>query len=189
MNRSRKSSREEAARRRPHFAGAANAFVTSLLLVAVALGACSDESAPERQPTASAAEETGPSTQQVEWLKVTDGIAPEQWLASREAGHHLDAYDSAVMDMRHVLDVATARFRDQPRMIANRAVQLETMLSERAITERAPYLIVTLSQVPGGQRSVESFAALTQQYYNLRLEGLSRADALDALRQRATANR
>ncbi|MEI9901032.1 MAG: hypothetical protein WDN31_13845 [Hyphomicrobium sp.] len=87
-------------------------------------------------------------------------------------------------DMRKVLDVAAVRFRDQPRMIANRAVQLEEMLSEKRISERAPRLIVTLSQVPGSQRSVESFAALTQQYYNLRLEGLGKAAAIEALKQR-----
>lgn len=179
----RNSSREEAAQVRRRFAGAVVA------LLAAALAACSDESTAEKQQSAPAAEQSLISARNVEWLKLTDDIAPEQWLASREAARDLDIYDPAVIDMRHVLEAATSRFRDQPRMIANRAVQLEAMLSERAIAERAPYLIVSLSQVPGGQRSVESFAALTQQYFNLRLEGLTRAAALDALRQRAIANR
>ena len=83
---------------------------------------------------------------------------------------------------------AAQRFRDQPRMIANRAVQLEGMLSEMRISERAPRLIVTLSQVPGAHRSVESFASLTQQYYNLRVEGLGQGQAIDALKHQNRPN-
>lgn len=161
---------------------------TIAIAMSLLLSACGDENFAEPQTSASPAEEKRVS-HRLEWLRLTDGIAPEQWLASREAGRDLDLYDTAVIDMRRVLDVAAARFRDQPRMIANRAVQLETMLHEKNIDERAPRLIVTLSQVPGQARYIDSFAALTQQYYNLRMEGLDRGQALDALRQRDAANR
>ena len=139
-------------------------------------------SAPSEE-TQQSSPETQHAAHRLEWLRLTDGVAPEQWLASREARRDLDLYDSAVVDMRRILDVAGQRFRDQPRMIANRAVQLETMLKEKHIAERAPLLIVTLSQVPGQQRYVDSFAALTQQYYNLRMEGLAQGQAIDELKR------
>ena len=86
-------------------------------------------------------------------------------------------------------DFRGERFRDHPRMIANRAVQLEGMLREKDIPERAPELIAVLSEVPGEARYVESFASLTQQYYNLRMEGLGRAQAVDVLRQQTGEKR
>jgi hypothetical protein len=151
--------------------------------VVVVLAACSDDAEPATpapSPPAPVAQQTN---QELEWLKQTDGISPEQWLASREAGQPLDPYDDRVGEMQKILNGAAMRFRDHTRMIANRAVQLEGMLREKRIDERAPRLIVTLSQVPGGQRYVESFASLTQQYYNLRIRGLSRGEATDALRR------
>lgn len=159
-----------------------------MLVLAVAsagLVACSDESTSELPVPAPAPAAQEKSPHQLEWLRLTDGVAPEQWLASREAGRSLDVYDPAVADMRRVLDMAAVRFRDQPRMIANRAVQLETMLKEKSIEERAPRIIVSLSQVPGQSRYIESFGALTQQYYNLRMEGASRSQAIDRLRQQS----
>ncbi len=156
------------------------------LMIAIGVAGCSDDPAPERESQAQTLSETQPdkpATHELKWLRLTDGIAPEQWLASREAGRDLGLYEGPVLDMGQVLHVATERFRDQPRMIANRAVQLEEMLREKGIAERAPRLIVTLSQVPGVQRSVESFAALTQQYYNLRLEGLGQGAAVEALKK------
>lgn len=157
------------------------------LMAVIGIAACSDDSAPEphgQAETGTTAQPDKPAAHELTWLRLTDGIAPEQWLASREAGRDLGLYETSVRDMSQVLHVATARFRDQPRMIANRAVQLEEMLREKGIAERAPRLIVTLSQVPGVQRSVESFAALTQQYYNLRLEGLGQGEAVEALKKR-----
>jgi hypothetical protein len=151
--------------------------------VIAGLAACSDDgepAAPQHAPPVPVAQQ---ADHQLEWLKQTDGLLPEQWLASREAGLELDRFDDRVSEMHAVLQVAAMRFRDHPRMIANRAVQLETMLREKKIEERAPRLIVTLSQVPGKQRYVESFASLTQQYYNLRTSGLSRGEATDALRR------
>ena len=59
--------------------------------------------------------------------------------------------------MRRVLDTAGKRFRDFPRMVANRAVQLEDMLREKDISERAPQLIALFSDVAGEARNVESF--------------------------------
>jgi hypothetical protein len=170
--------REHSAVRRTAFTKVANFAIA--LMVAASVGACGDE-APTESPQAEAPA-SKPEVHKAAWLKITDGVAPEQWLASREAHRDLGLYDPAVADMAKVLEVAGRRFRDQPRMIANRAVQLEAMLREKSIPERAPRLIVTLSQVPGSQRSVESFASLTQQYYNLRVEGLNQGQAIEALK-------
>jgi hypothetical protein len=154
-----------------------------VLLGALTLTGCSDEAPTEREPAA-AADSQPLKLYQAKWLKVTDANPPEQWLASREAKRDLPLDEPAVLDMARVLSVATMRFRDHPRMIANRAVQLEEMLGEKNIRESAPKLIVTISQVPGPSRSVESFAALTQQYFNLRAEGLGQGPAIDTLKQR-----
>lgn len=161
---------------------------TIALALSVVVSACGDETVSE-PPHAAPPVAEKQAQAQLDWLRMTDGIAPEQWLASREAGRELDLYDPAVLDMRHVLERATARFRDLPRMIANRAVQLEGMLGEKRIVERAPRIIVSLSQVPGETRYVESFGALTQQYYNLRMEGLSRGEALEALKRQGASYR
>lgn len=159
-------------------------LASAFILSGLGAAGCSDEQVAEAPPPASPAPGGKPSVHEDKWLSVTDGVNPDNWLASREAGHDLEQTDPAVADMRRILDVATVRFRDHRRMIANRAVQLEAMLSEKNIDEKAPRLIVTLSQVPGDQRSVESFAALTQQYYNLRVEGLDQSHAIDVLKGR-----
>jgi hypothetical protein len=163
--------------------------VCSLLAaLAVAVSACGDEPTSDAPTATAPAVETQPSPTKLEWLKQTDPIAPEQWLASRQAGRDLDLYDRSVGAMRSTLEVAAARFRDHPRMIANRAVQLEEMLKEKNIDEPASEIIVTLCEVPGKTRYVESFSSLTQQYYNLRMDGLDKGQAIAALKRQNDAN-
>lgn len=151
--------------------------------------ACSDETTSEApaplQPTSQAEFQV----HALEWLKQTDPVDPDQWLASREAGRDLDADDPAVAEMRALLHVATTRFRDQARMVANRAVQLEAMLREKGIDESAPSIIKTLCDVPGDTRYIESFSSLTQQYYNLRLKGLDRPQTIAALKEQNDPSR
>lgn len=174
--------REEAApHQRVSSRAARSARMLAAIVITLAMAACGDPAPPETQPPAPQA--TKPAIRDMTWIRVTDGIAPEVWLASREAGSDLEPSDPAVGNVARILEVAALRFRDHTRMIANRAVQLEGMLAEKDISERAPRLIVILSQVPGSQRSVESFASLTQQYYNLRLAGLGQGPAIDALKQ------
>lgn len=173
--------REEAPHQRVPRRGMRSARMLAAVMVTLTMAACGDPAPPE--PEAPAPQATKPAIREMKWIRVTDGIAPELWLASREAGNDLEPDDPAVGNMARILEVAAFRFRDHMRMIANRAVQLEAMLAEKGIAERAPRLIVILSQVPGPQRSVESFASLTQQYYNLRLTGLGQGPAIDALRR------
>lgn len=73
-------------------------------------------------------------------------------------------------------------------MIANRAVQLEEMLSGNNSDERAPQLIVRLSEVAGDGRYVDSFGALCQQYFHLRQQGMEPDEALQALKRSGAAS-
>lgn len=154
-----------------------------LLASGLVITACSDEPAIEASAPAQPASAPAPHLHALPWLKRTDPTDADVWLASREAGRDIDPLDPAVSQMHQRLEVAAQRFRDHPRMIANRAVQLETMLKEKGIDEHAPSIIETLCEVPGDRRYVESFSSLTQQYYNLRLEGLDKAKAVEALRK------
>jgi hypothetical protein len=155
---------------------------TLIAAPALTFAACGDEVAHDTESPPAPVTAQSESLNTLAWLKQTHPIAPEHWLASREAGHNIDLYDPSVVDMRRVLETAAMRFRDHPRMIANRAVQLEAMLKEKGIEESAPRIITNLSQVPGRTRYVESFASLTQQYFNLRMEGRSRGQAIDLLK-------
>lgn len=69
-------------------------------------------------------------------------------------------------------------------MIANRAVQLETMLNPTDGRESAVWLVTELAQVVTEPGRVEGFGALGQQYYNMRKAGLSEQDALQDLSRR-----
>jgi hypothetical protein len=150
------------------------------------LAACGEE--PEATPEANAAPEPRIAIYQLDRLKMTDRVSPELWLASRQARRDLPEDHPNVIRHRHILDVASRRFRDYPRMIANRAVQLEDMLKQKKLPEPAARLIVRLSGVPGETRYVESFGALCQQYFNLRMQGLDQEEALMILKNGAHAS-
>lgn len=86
------------------------------------------------------------------------------------------------------MTAAERSFREYPRMIANRAVQLEEMLSGNNADERAPQLIARLSEVAGGERYVDSFGALCQQYFHLRKQGFGPDEALEVLKRGGAAS-
>ena len=113
-----------------------------------------------------------------EWITQHDKIAPELWLASRVAGADVPISHPSVSDMRIVLSAAHERFGDPSRMIANRAVQLETMLKEKGIAEPAPELIKSLTEAAGTIRGNEGFGAICQKYFILREQGVTREQAL-----------
>jgi len=154
-------------------------------LLAMTLGACSDERSETAQAPPPPARSAHPAAHSLAWLRQTDAVSPDHWLASREAGRDLDPYDPKVAEIHRTLETAAQRFRDYPRMIANRAVQLEAMLKKKAIDEHAPSTIATLCEVPGDRQNIESFASLAQQYYNLRLQGLDRSQSIAALRSQS----
>jgi hypothetical protein len=155
------------------------ARASAVVLLALAPAACGEDSdEPSAAPSAPA---PAKAVYQLARLDITDRIAPERWLASRQAGRDLAEDDPEVVALKAALDGAGRRFREYPRMIANRAVQLEDMLKQKDILEPAPQLIARLSQAVGEARNVESFGALCQQYYNLRLQGLDQQEALKVL--------
>lgn len=159
--------------------GAAFAF-------AIALTACSE---PAEGSTATG---TPPRPQvavyQMPHLTALDRVHPEHWLASRQAGRDLPPDDPSVASMRQLLDTAGRRFRDFPRMVANRAVQLEEMLAEKNIAEPAPQLVAMFSNAAGEARNVESFGAFCQHYFNLRMQGLDQQKALRTLKDGSHAS-
>jgi hypothetical protein len=150
------------------------------------VAACGEE--PEETPAAAEAPAPRIAIYQLDRLKVTDHVAPEQWLASRQSRRDMPEDHPNVTRIKHTLDVASRRFHDRPRMIANRAVQLEEMLMQKKLLEPAVQLIARLSRVPGETPYVESFGAICQQYFNLRMQGLDQEEALNVLKIGAHAS-
>lgn len=145
--------------------------------------ACDVATEPEVSAPASTPEAShGPAVSRIKWLGERDAVTPERWLASREAKTDLADKDQAVLSMRERLVAAAHRFGDPPRMIANRAVQLEEMLAGAGIVESAPELIVSLSSATSDSRPNAGFGSLCQYYFNLRKQGLDREAALKQLR-------
>lgn len=143
--------------------------------------ACDEAVEPEtRTPPPEVAH--SPALPRIKWLGERDTVTPERWLASREAKADLAEKDQAVISMRESLVTAAHRFGDPPRMIANRAVQLEEMLAGAGIAESAPELIVSLSSAVSDSRPNAGFGSLCQYYFNLRKQGLDREAALKQLR-------
>jgi hypothetical protein len=118
------------------------------------------------------------------WLDANAKVEPAAWLINREmaAGRHLDVQDES--KLRQSLATAATRFKEDPRMIANRAVQLETMLDTKGRKESAVWLINQLSAIVREPGRVEGFGALGQQYYNMRKAGLSEQETLNELTNR-----
>lgn len=153
-----------------------------VVFAAALLGAC-DEPAPTPDRQASSAPKTEAfSIAGRRWLDIKDDVSPAVWLASREAGRDVAPGDPAAASFRALLQEADARFSEGPRMIANRAVQVEAMLAERGVTETARDVIdglVAIGQL--GERA--GFGETCQHYVNARAASGSRVAALDALRR------
>jgi hypothetical protein len=151
-------------------------------LCALLSAGCSDNSAPAQH-----AEQRSGLTQaqpQPRWLDAMSDVEPAAWLISREtsSGRDLKAEDAA--KVRKSLATASKVFKEDPRMIANRAVQLETMLDPADGRESAIWLLTELTDVINEPGRIEGFGALGQQYYNLRKTGLSEQEALQDLSRR-----
>lgn len=158
-------------------------------VLAFALAGCPGESEPERRERVAAPAgdavagggAAGDGLAGKTWIQPTDATPPDQWLASRDAGSDVAATDPGAKEWRGVLDAADERFGETDRMIANRAVQLETMLSEIGIRESAREIIADFSTL-AAKGSRAGFSDLCQHYYNLRVQGMDRTAALAALR-------
>lgn len=152
-------------------------LLSLLAVVALAVG-CSDneppaESAYVSSPVAEPGQATG------DWLTVNDKTPPARWLmAHRLDGHHSN--DNQETLIGQLLTDASRRFQENPRMIANRALQLQSMLAGAGMTEDAVELIrrfLTLPERP----ELRGFSANCQHYFNLRQQGHDPDTALAAL--------
>lgn len=152
------------------------------LLPLLGLG-CEDASSPEAATTAATQKEDTPALPRIKWLDAHANVTPQQWLASRAAHADLSESDPKVEEMRSELNTAAKHFGDPPRMIANRAVQLEGMLAAKGIEESAPDLIKLLSSATSATGPKQGFGAVCQHYFNLRQQGVGRDAALQQLRE------
>ncbi|HUD40707.1 MAG TPA: hypothetical protein VMR06_01790 [Dokdonella sp.] len=148
----------------------------ALAVLASTLIACGEEAPPPR--TAAAPTVPAEAAEASAWLGAHDPTPPARWLIdhlpdpARVAGPTPE-------DVTVQLLAAADRYRETPRMIANRAVQLQTMLAEEGIGEDASSLLTLLARLPPDNRV--SFSADCQHYYNLRVQGLDREQALARL--------
>jgi hypothetical protein len=147
-----------------------------LASLAASLIACDAEvDSTARQPAAPT-----PAIADKTWLDMHDQASPEQWLASREAARDLVASAPQVADFKELLARAHRRYTETPRMIANRAVQIEQMLHERGVEESARLIIEGLATV-GSDGRRRGFGEAGQHYYNMRATGMSRDRTLQVL--------
>ncbi len=153
-------------------------YIVGLLAVAALAGACSENPPPaESAYVATREPEQAPASS--DWLAVSDRTPPERWLiAHRLDGDHRDDPDEA--GISQLLARAAQRFQENPRMIANRAVQLQSMLADAGMAEDAVELIrrfLTLPERP----ELRGFSANCQHYFNLRQQGRDPDAALATL--------
>lgn len=154
-----------------------------LALVSILATACEEAAEPE---ASTAATTTTTSTEVVDthalarrqWLTQHDRTPPDRWLASRAAGVDVGPDDPAVALMHTLLMAAYERFGDKTRMIANRAVQLETALKAKGMPETAPDIIASFTKTAEAGRPLDGFGAMCQRYSILREQGMSNDEAL-----------
>ncbi|MBS0250836.1 MAG: hypothetical protein JSR78_07195 [Proteobacteria bacterium] len=156
------------------------ALKLSGIVLALLLSGCGDE-----QPRQKSSEKRSGLTkvEQTDWLSMQDETNPGDWLIAREIKSGAKFAPDDADKLRQSLAEASARFKDTPRMIANRAVQLEQMLKDAGSNESAIVLISGLTRAVAPGR-IESFGAAGHQYINMRKAGLSRERAFDELSKR-----
>ncbi|MGA0530965.1 hypothetical protein [Hansschlegelia sp. KR7-227] len=146
------------------------------------LGACDDPAPPAPPAGATAPRVNAFSIADRRWIDVNDKIAPAVWLASREADRDVAPDDPSVAALRGLLGEADLRFTEDPRMIANRAVQVQAMLAERGVKESPRQVIEGLVSIAAPDERA-GFGETCQHYVNARTAGRTRAEALEALRR------
>ena len=160
----------------------------------LALAGCGDDGGSGGEPTAKKDEEqaivaTKSDAELATWLQPTDPMDTGRWLASREAGKLLPNDDAASAQMRRSLGRAQSFFIEDPRMIANRTVQLGEMLGQAGKSERYETLLEGLTRVAQGARGRQLYGEMCQHYYNTRQQGADRGTALARLGERYGAQR
>ncbi|MEQ1716784.1 MAG: hypothetical protein ABL907_12490 [Hyphomicrobium sp.] len=145
-------------------------------------GACEDDP-PKAEPTSQAATQTS-TAHTVKWLEINSPVTPAQWMASRRLAVLKSPDDADVIRISADLEKAHRLYRESERMVANRAVQLEGMLSELGIEEPAEVILGDMASLAGEVGQTEGFGAITQHYFNLLSSNISRGEALSTLKSR-----
>jgi hypothetical protein len=123
------------------------------------------------------------------WLSPTDPMDTGRWLASREAGRPVANDDAASAQMRRSLGQAQAFFIEDPRMIANRTVQLGEMLGEAGKKEKYEDILAGLTNVARGAKGRQLYGEMCQHYFNTRQQGEDHEATLAKLSERYGAQR
>lgn len=118
------------------------------------------------------------------WLSHTDPTEPARWLANREIGRPAAEVGSRAEHLRHSLARAKEVFIEDPRMMANRIVQLGEMLAEAGKPEPYADLLDGLEEVAAATHRKQLFGEMCQHYYNTRQQGADRATTLARLKER-----
>lgn len=158
-------------------------------LTAAFLCACSDDQNPSKSSQPAQVPETAETPlkqlkRPVEWLEVHAQTSPADWLLARASRSGTNADDALRASTQKELETAAIRSGDTPRMVANRAVQLEAMLRAAGYDEPALTLIGDLADTVGEAGQAGGFGAICQYYFTLRTSGSTRDQALDELRKR-----
>lgn len=142
--------------------------LTLALAAMLALSGCYEEEDETLPASTQGQEETGviPDT----WLDVGDGEAPLAFIArvtGEEAGQ-----------LAPLLSQAARRYRESPRMIANRVVQLQAEIRQRGEADISA--VSLLQALTAGDRTPHggSLGAVVQYYRVSRLQGADHAQAL-----------
>jgi len=114
-----------------------------------------------------------------QWLEAHHEIDPADWLIIRSQAA-LAGEVTSHDHRQNLLKRASEHFRESPRMIANRAVQLEDMLLEIGIEESAISLIDHFTHLPT-VGTPHNFSAYCQYYFNIRAKGYPQGYALTEL--------
>lgn len=161
-----------------HFGFAVSIIVAAML----AVSACGEETPRDAAPAPQSAKSE--ASHEAKWLDVKNPLTPAQWLASRGEDRARSVDDSKVLEIGGDLEAAHRVYRESERMIANRAAQISDMLKAAGVDESADDILADLAAVAGEVDQTEGFGAVAQMYHNLRISGVSRADALAALKAR-----
>ena len=154
-----------------------------LLVLALGVAAC-DGGEPAQEATVVA---TKSDAEVPAWLSPTDGMEPALWLARREPGQPAADVHVRSDHLRHSLARTAEIFIEDPRMIANRTVQLGQMLAEAGAPETYADLLDGLEEAAAPTHRKQLYGELCQHYYNLRQQGLDRAQTLARLAERYAA--
>lgn len=117
----------------------------------------------------------------ITWLHVHNSLEPAVWLSSIDLMTNTPSAQNITIYSK-LLDEASDHFEEGPRMIANRTVQLKSMMLEMQEDRTLRNILSSLIETRGGGQQKVNYSALCSQYFNLRKSGNTEAAALAAIK-------